>query len=441
MSCSASPVPAGTGWPGDPADAATPVARSAFDVDRLAGRAQSVAELDACISVCRACPRLVSWRESVATEGKRASFADQPYWGRPGPGFGDDAPKVLVVGLAPAANGTNRTGRMFTGDRSGDWLYAALHRAGYASQPQSWAAGDGLRLTGVRIVAAVRCAPPANKPSPAERSTCGAWLDRDLALAAPSLRSILALGAFGWGAALASADRLRWAAPRPRPRFAHGAEVMLIASDDRPIRLVASYHVSQQNTFTGQLDRAHARPGDCQVVTGGRLHRHERPDHRRDRARGGPAGHRRRGHRCARRARGNLEDSTMTLLRGHFAMVVLVRTGADATRSRQRCGRSRPVVLAVDVGHRRSPSQQATGTGYTLQVHGADRPGIVATMTGVVARHGGNIVDLGTRLGEDLYILTAEFLSPTPQACRRWSRTWRGRRRARRGGSPCAGRR
>ena len=194
-----SPVPPGTGWPGDPATAHTPVARDAAEVVRLAARAEDVEELDADISVCRACPRLVAWREAVATAGKRASFADQPYWGRPGPGFGDPEASVLVVGLAPAANGTNRTGRMFTGDRSGDWLYAALHRTGYASQPTSVAVGDGLVLTGLRIVASVRCAPPANKPTPVERDTCGAWLDRDLALAEPRLRSMLALGSIALG--------------------------------------------------------------------------------------------------------------------------------------------------------------------------------------------------------------------------------------------------
>ncbi|MEP7034936.1 MAG: uracil-DNA glycosylase [Actinomycetota bacterium] len=248
-----SPVPPGTGWPGDPATHETPIARTARQVEKLAARAGSVAELDAVVSVCRACPRLVQWREAVATEGKRASYADQPYWGRPGPGFGADEPAILVVGLAPAANGTNRTGRMFTGDRSGDWIYGALHRAGYASQPTSTHSGDGQSLTGVRIIAAVRCAPPANKPAPAERDICGHWLDRDLALSAPGLRSMLALGAFGWDATLASARRLGWTVPRPRPRFTHGAEALLITNQDRPIRLLGSYHVSQQNTFTGRL--------------------------------------------------------------------------------------------------------------------------------------------------------------------------------------------
>jgi len=248
-----SPVPPGTGWPGDPASADTPVARTAAQVGRLARSAATVAQVDARVSVCRACPRLVGWRESVAGEGRRASFADQPYWGRPGPGFGSDEPDILVVGLAPAANGTNRTGRMFTGDRSGDWIYAALHRAGYARIPTSVASGDGQVLTGVRIVAAVRCAPPANRPTPAERATCGQWLDRDLSLASRTIRSVLALGGIGWDAALASARRLGWAVERPRPRFGHGAETTLVTSDGRPVQLLASYHVSQQNTFTGRL--------------------------------------------------------------------------------------------------------------------------------------------------------------------------------------------
>ncbi len=254
--CFDSPVPAGSGWPGDPASRDTAVAGSPAAVADLAASATGVAELDARVSVCRACPRLVQWRESVATTGRRASFADQPYWGRPGPGFGDPEAEVLVVGLAPAANGTNRTGRMFTGDRSGDWLYAALHRAGYASQPQSWAAGDGLVLRNLRIVAAVRCAPPDNKPTTAEKATCAPWLDRDLALAAPRLRSVLALGAIGWDATLASARRLGWEVPRPKPRFGHAAETTLATADGRPIRLVGSYHVSQQNTFTGKLTEA-----------------------------------------------------------------------------------------------------------------------------------------------------------------------------------------
>ncbi len=251
-----SPVPPGSGWPGDPAGAQTPVARTPAQVRRLAASARTLDELDARVCVCRACPRLVLWRESVARTGRRASFVDQPYWGRPGPSFGDPDAEVLIVGLAPAANGTNRTGRMFTGDRSGDWLYAALYRSGYASQPTSTAAGDGLLLTGIRIVAAVRCAPPANRPTTEERSSCAAWLERDLVLSGPRLRSMLALGSIAWDATLGSARRLGWDVPRPKRRFGHGAEATLTTPEGHGIRLVGSYHVSQQNTFTGRLTEA-----------------------------------------------------------------------------------------------------------------------------------------------------------------------------------------
>lgn len=248
-----SPVPPGTGWPGDPADSSTPVAVSAADVASLARTADDVRALQARISVCRACPRLVAWREAVARDGRRAAFADQPYWGRPGPSFGDPAAEVLLVGLAPAANGTNRTGRMFTGDASGDFLYAALHRAGFASQPTSVAAGDGQALTGIRIVAAVRCAPPANRPTPGERATCAAWLHRDLELAAPRLRAILCLGSIAWDAALSATRAIGWDVPRPKPRFGHAAQATLTTAQGRAVRLVGSYHVSPHNTYTGRL--------------------------------------------------------------------------------------------------------------------------------------------------------------------------------------------
>jgi uracil-DNA glycosylase family 4 len=248
-----SPVPPGTGWPGDPADADTPVARTTRQAARLANSSATREEVDARSSVCRACPRLVRWREQVATTRKRASFAAEPYWGRPGPSFGDPDAEVLVMGLAPAANGANRTGRMFTGDKSGDWLFAALHRAGYANQDHAWAAGDGLVLTGIRIVAAVRCAPPDNKPTTTERDTCSAWLDRDLQLCAPKLRSILCLGSFGWDAVLASARRLGWSVPRPKPKFGHGAEAAVVTDQGHGIRLLGTYHPSQHNTFTGRL--------------------------------------------------------------------------------------------------------------------------------------------------------------------------------------------
>jgi uracil-DNA glycosylase family 4 len=222
-------------------------------VARLAAQAGSVEQLQAVVSVCRACPRLVSWRESVARTGRRSAFADQPYWGRPGPSFGDPSAHVLLVGLAPAANGTNRTGRMFTGDASGDFLYAALHRTGWASQASSVAAGDGQSLVGMRIVAAVRCAPPQNKPTPQERAACSVWLERDVELAAGRLRSIVCLGALAWDAALVAVRALGWEVPRPKPRFAHAEEVPLVTPAGGPVRLVGCYHVSPHNTYTGRL--------------------------------------------------------------------------------------------------------------------------------------------------------------------------------------------
>jgi uracil-DNA glycosylase family 4 len=168
------------------------------------------------------------------------------------PGWGDPSPHILVIGLAPAAHGGNRTGRVFTGDRSGDWLFAALHRTGLASSPTSDHAGDGLRLHGVRIVAAVRCAPPDNKPTPIERDTCSGWLDREVALVLPSVRTIVALGGFAWTATLGTLHRNGTTIPRPRPRFGHGAELAL-PGPHGSIRLLGCYHPSQQNTFTGRL--------------------------------------------------------------------------------------------------------------------------------------------------------------------------------------------
>jgi uracil-DNA glycosylase len=218
-------------------------------VARLAADAAfDLPELTARQSVCRACPRLVAWREQVATE-KRRAFADEPYWGRPVPGWGDPRPRILVVGLAPAAHGGNRTGRIFTGDRSGDWLFAALYRAGLAALPTSTHAGDGQRLHGVRVVAAVRCAPPDNKPTPAERDTCRPWIDREVAAVLPSVRAVVALGSYAWQAALTSLAAAGVAVPRPRPRFGHAVEVELPG----PVFLLGSYHPSQQNTFTGKL--------------------------------------------------------------------------------------------------------------------------------------------------------------------------------------------
>lgn len=249
-----SPVPPGSGWPGDPATAETPVAATAGAVVAVAAGCATVEELSERLSVCRACPRLVAWRERVAVE-KRAAYAGQPYWGRPAPSFGDREPSVLIVGLAPAAHGANRTGRMFTGDRSGDWLYAALHRTGFANQATSVAAGDGLMLHGIRITATAHCAPPDNKPTALEKQTCAPWLDRELELA-DSVRAIVALGGIGWDATLSAARRLGWQVPRPKPRFGHGAEATLVRADGVSVTLLGSYHVSQQNTFTGRLTEA-----------------------------------------------------------------------------------------------------------------------------------------------------------------------------------------
>jgi len=242
-----SPVGPGTGWPGDPATAATPVADNAAEVVAFSAHAGSLPELEALISVCRACPRLVTWREDVAVL-KRRAFADQPYWGRPVPGWGSERPRLLIIGLAPAAHGGNRTGRMFTGDRSGDQLYAALYRAGLVNQPTSVDAADGLQANEIRIVAPVRCAPPANAPTPAERDTCWPWLDAEWRLVSDHVRVIVALGGFAWQVAL----RLPGASATRRPKFGHG----VVAELGSGVRLVGCYHPSQQNMFTGRLTPA-----------------------------------------------------------------------------------------------------------------------------------------------------------------------------------------
>ena len=245
-----SPVPPGAGWPDDPATAATVVARTPADVLALSA-VDDLDELGARVSVCSACPRLVAWREDVAVT-KRASFADQPYWGRPIAGWGSPTPSVLIVGLAPAANGGNRTGRVFTGDSSGDWLFASLHRVGLARQATSVHAGDGQELLGGRMVAAVRCAPPDNKPTPEERDTCAPWIQQEIRLVAPSVRVVVCLGSFGWTAALKALRGAGYAVPRPLPKFGHAAEVILTA-ESGSVTLMGCYHPSQQNTFTGRL--------------------------------------------------------------------------------------------------------------------------------------------------------------------------------------------
>jgi uracil-DNA glycosylase family 4 len=206
----------------------------------------ALAVLTAEIVACRACPRLVAWRETVASE-KRAAFRDQTYWGRPVPGFGDPDARVLVVGLAPAAHGGNRTGRVFTGDRSGDWLFGSLHRTGFANQPTSVAFDDGLVLHDAYIAAAVRCAPPDNKPTPAEREQCRPYLARELA-ALGRVRVVVTLGGFAYDVTARTLAEAGVAVPRPRPRFGHGVELPA-----GRVTVIGCYHPSQQNTFTGRL--------------------------------------------------------------------------------------------------------------------------------------------------------------------------------------------
>jgi uracil-DNA glycosylase family 4 len=278
------PVRPGTGWPEDPATPRTPVAASPEQVRELAASAGSVDELAARESVCRACPRLVAWREQVAAE-KRRSFAAQTYWGRPVPGWGASDAPVLIVGLAPAAHGGNRTGRIFTGDRSGDVLFASLWRTGLAAQPTSVFAGDGQQLISSRMSAAVRCAPPANKPTTEERDACAPWLAAELGLLRADLRVIVCLGHFAWQALWPQLSAAGYQVPRPRPAFGHGAEAVIPAPPEsagpdgplpdpaasshlppsrlppsrlapRALTVVGCYHPSQQNTFTGRVTDA-----------------------------------------------------------------------------------------------------------------------------------------------------------------------------------------
>ena len=255
----------GSGHPNDRASPSTPVARTPADVVRLAASAPSLAHLDGRSSVCRACPRLVAWREEVAGT-RRAAYADEVYWGRPVTGWGPQRARIAVVGLAPAAHGGNRTGRIFTGDRSGDWLFAALHRGGLASSPTSRSAGDGLELVDTRVTLPVRCAPPGNRPTTAERDACAPWLTAEWRFLQPTVRAVVVLGGYGWAALWPVLRAAGEAVPAPVPRFAHGAEVVLPGGPT----VLGCYHVSQQNTFTGRLtetmldevvDRARALAG------------------------------------------------------------------------------------------------------------------------------------------------------------------------------------
>jgi uracil-DNA glycosylase family 4 len=210
------------------------------------GRGKELAALAAEVHACRRCPRLVEWREACAADPPRR-YRGEEYWARPLDGFGDPAARVAIVGLAPAAHGANRTGRMFTGDRSGEWLYAALHRAGYANQAESERRGDSLRLSDAYVTAVVRCAPPANKPSTSERDNCIPYLERELQLL-ERCRVIVALGSFAWDGTLRVARELGAELPKPKPRFGHGAE-----ADLGRWKLLGCFHPSQQNTFTGRL--------------------------------------------------------------------------------------------------------------------------------------------------------------------------------------------
>lgn len=217
-----------------------------LDPTAAAAAVRDLDALDRRIAACRACPRLVAWREDQARTRVRR-FRDETYWGRPVPGYGDSGARILLVGLAPAAHGGNRTGRVFTGDASGDFLWRAMHAVGLADRAESRRGDDGLTLLGARVAAAVRCAPPANRPTTAEQATCRPFLVREIELL-PDLRVIVALGGLAWDAALRSLAALGHPTPRPKPPFGHGAEVEL-----GPYDLLGSYHPSQQNTFTGRL--------------------------------------------------------------------------------------------------------------------------------------------------------------------------------------------
>ena len=214
-------------------------------------RYKTLKTLDSAIVKCRSCPRLVEWREEVART-KRKSYKDEKYWGKPVPGFGSESPTILVVGLAPGAHGANRTGRIFTGDSSGDWLYRSLHKNGLASLSTSTSRDDGQELFGTRITCAVHCAPPDNKPSLEERDTCSSWLSNELGIVYPQIRVIVALGSFAWDAMIRRL-RIDFEVEKKAPKFAHGAEFEWRGDDGNSRLLIGSYHPSQQNTFTGKL--------------------------------------------------------------------------------------------------------------------------------------------------------------------------------------------
>ena len=213
--------------------------------------AKSIDELDKEIIKCKKCPRLVAWRQEVA-QVKRKSYQDQKYWGKPVPGFGDKSPTTLILGLAPGAHGANRTGRIFTGDSSGDWLYRALHQVGVAKIPTSTSIDDGQKLKGVRISCAVRCVPPDNKPSLEEKNNCSHFLDEELTFLSPKLKSILALGSFAWSSAINSLKENGFEIPKPTPKFIHGKS-FVATKGSKKIKIIGSYHPSQQNTYTGKL--------------------------------------------------------------------------------------------------------------------------------------------------------------------------------------------
>ena len=219
----------------------------------VASPIKNLSQLENAICNCKKCPRLVKWTKDVAKE-KRKSYENEVYWGKPVPGFGDKKPKLLVVGLAPGAHGANRTGRIFTGDRSGEWLFRAMHRAGFANQAQSINKKDGLKLTQARVITAVRCAPPDNKPTIKERDTCNKWMDLEWKFIEKDLKVVIALGSFAWKAAI---DILleQGFIPKNKVKFSHGAKCVYLQQNQQ-ITLLGSYHPSQQNTFTGRLTEA-----------------------------------------------------------------------------------------------------------------------------------------------------------------------------------------